>query len=247
MPVLTRRRRATPTSGCHGAQPWSGPRVIPEVDPAQCDHRSALATGLGVCPDVRHGVAATRRFIRASLAWYRPHRGRLPTMRPRCFCCLDLDAQTWPVRTNLPGRCRVTPGGTVCEGEADVCAMGGCRGNEARAPVQRACGPSALTPVTPLDPQSAGGEVAVLREELSAFQPLLALSMLMTVSADIDEILRLATSSMTSLAPCRLVAVRLDGAWWPDPLRSPHHAHQLEAEPPVACAGRRGALRRQPG
>ena len=137
---------------------------------------------------------------------------------------------------------RETPASTVCEGEADVCAMGGCRGNAARAPVQRACGPSALTLVTPLDPPSAGGEVAVLREELSAFQPLLALSMLMTVSADTDEILRLATSSMTSLAPCRLAAVRLDGAWWPDPSRSPHHAQQLEAEL-ARLGGRDGEVR----
>src|SRR6202042_3590767 len=108
--------------------------------------------------------------------------------------------------------------------------MGGWRDSAARAPVQWACGPAALTLVTPLDPPSAGGEVAVLREELSAFQPLLAPSMLMTVSADADEILRLATSSMTSLAPCRLAAVRLDGAWWPDPSRSPHDAEQIEAE-----------------
>ena len=108
--------------------------------------------------------------------------------------------------------------------------------------MQWAWGPSALTLVTRLGQPSVGGEVAVLREELSAFQPLLALSMLMTVSADADEILRLATSSMPSLAPCRVTAVRLDGAWWPDPSRSPPDAEQLEAEL-ARLGGREGEVR----
>src|ERR1700726_4543637 len=121
--------------------------------------------------------------------------------------CTNLAGSHYPARP-VRGETRRD---TICEDDGDVCAMGGCRGSAARAPVQWACGPSALTLVTPLDPppaggEVAGGEVAVLREELSAFQPLLALSMLMTVSADTDEILRLATSSVTSLAPCRLAA-----------------------------------------
>ena len=53
-----------------------------------------------------------------------------------------------------------------------------------------------------------------LREHLSAFRPLLALSMVMTGIADEDEIVRLAVTAIPSLGPFRAEAVRLDGGWW---------------------------------
>ncbi|MDQ1467201.1 MAG: hypothetical protein QOH10_1616 [Actinomycetota bacterium] len=53
-----------------------------------------------------------------------------------------------------------------------------------------------------------------LREHLSAFRPLLALSMVMTGTADEDAIVRLATTAVPSLGPFRAEAVSLDGKWW---------------------------------
>jgi sugar diacid utilization regulator len=54
------------------------------------------------------------------------------------------------------------------------------------------------------------------RDELSAFRPLLALSMVMNGTADEDEILRLATSAVAALGPFRTEAVHLDGRWRSD-------------------------------
>ena len=54
-----------------------------------------------------------------------------------------------------------------------------------------------------------------LREHLSAFRPLLALSMVMTDTADEDEIIRLATTAIPSLGPFRAEAVSLDGPGGP--------------------------------
>jgi hypothetical protein len=71
---------------------------------------------------------------------------------------------------------------------------------------------------------------ADLREHLSAFRPLLALSMVMTDTADEDEIIRLATTAIPSLGPFRAEAVCLDGAWWPGvatgELRAPYGARR---------------------
>lgn len=70
-----------------------------------------------------------------------------------------------------------------------------------------------------------------LREQLSAFRPLLALSMVMTGSADEDAIVRLATTAVPSLGPFRAEAVYLDGGWWSDTsLRSREPAADLERQ-----------------
>jgi DNA-binding PucR family transcriptional regulator len=70
-----------------------------------------------------------------------------------------------------------------------------------------------------------------LREHLSAFRPLLALSMVMTDTADEDEIIRLATTAIPSLGPFGAEAVSLDGAWWPGAtVRSTAPAVDLERQ-----------------
>jgi sugar diacid utilization regulator len=70
-----------------------------------------------------------------------------------------------------------------------------------------------------------------LREQLSAFRPLLALSMVMTGSADEDAIVRLATTAVPSLGPFRAEAVYLDGGWWSDAsVRSREPAADLERQ-----------------
>ncbi len=70
-----------------------------------------------------------------------------------------------------------------------------------------------------------------LREHLSAFRPLLALSMVMTETADEDEIIRMATTAIPSLGPFRAEAVSLDGAWWSGrSVRSTEPAADLERQ-----------------
>ncbi len=59
---------------------------------------------------------------------------------------------------------------------------------------------------------AAGGDTG-LREQLTSFRPLLALSMVMTSSRDETEILRIAASAVPSLGGCRAEAVYLDGEW----------------------------------
>jgi sugar diacid utilization regulator len=70
-----------------------------------------------------------------------------------------------------------------------------------------------------------------LREHLSAFRPLLALSIVMTGIADEDEIVRLATTAIPSLGPFRAEAVRLDGGWWKgDGVRTSEPSAHLERQ-----------------
>jgi sugar diacid utilization regulator len=70
-----------------------------------------------------------------------------------------------------------------------------------------------------------------LREHLSAFRPLLALSMVMTETSDEDEIIRMATSAIPSLGPFRAEAVFFDGAWWSGrSVRSTEPAADLERQ-----------------
>lgn len=62
------------------------------------------------------------------------------------------------------------------------------------------------------------GEPAVdlrLREQLSNLEGLLVVFMLMTESANADQVLQLAATSLTSLSQCRFVGVYLrDSGWW---------------------------------
>jgi sugar diacid utilization regulator len=53
----------------------------------------------------------------------------------------------------------------------------------------------------------------VARDQLSSFHALLVLSMVMTRSADEDEILQLMTTAVPSLAPAKALALWLDGEW----------------------------------
>ncbi|MDQ1448945.1 MAG: hypothetical protein QOC79_1916 [Actinomycetota bacterium] len=70
-----------------------------------------------------------------------------------------------------------------------------------------------------------------LREHLSAFRPLLALSMVMTETSDEDEIIRMATTAIPSLGPFRAEAVFFDGAWWTGrSVRSTEPAADLERQ-----------------
>lgn len=59
----------------------------------------------------------------------------------------------------------------------------------------------------------ANGSVAVLRDQLASFRPLLALSMMMTNSRDEDQILGIAATTVPSLGGCRAEAVRVDDDW----------------------------------
>ena len=76
-----------------------------------------------------------------------------------------------------------------------------------------------------------------LREHLSAFRPLLALSMVMTGTPDEDEIVRLATTAVPSLGPFRAEAVYLNGGWWTGAsVRSREPAADLERQLETLCA-----------
>src|SRR6266478_3695308 len=91
----------------------------------------------------------------------------------------------------------------------------------------RYCGPKTQRPGVSVSYTGDGD----LREHLSAFRQLLALSMVMTDTADEDEIIRLATTAIPSLGPFRGAAVSLDGAWWPGAtVRSTAPAVDLERQ-----------------
>jgi sugar diacid utilization regulator len=60
-----------------------------------------------------------------------------------------------------------------------------------------------------------GADEPSLRAQLSTFSPLLALATVLTTTADVDEILRIATTAVRSFGPLRTEAVYLDGGWWP--------------------------------
>src|SRR5579862_9375426 len=97
------------------------------------------------------------------------------------------------------------PGGTPLDRYADHGATMASAGNGRRSRRTSARSPHA--------PPPPGSEAAALRDQLSAFGPVLALSMLMTTAPNEREILRLATSAMPSLAHCRLEGVHIDNAW----------------------------------
>ncbi len=80
-----------------------------------------------------------------------------------------------------------------------------------------------------------------LREHLSAFRPLLALSMVMTETSDEDEIIRMATTAIPSFGLFRAEAVFFDGAWWSGrSVRSTQPAADLERQlEPLDRAGGR--------
>jgi sugar diacid utilization regulator len=79
-----------------------------------------------------------------------------------------------------------------------------------------------------------------LREQLSAFRPLLALSMVMTGTADENEIVRIAITAVPSLGPFRAEAVYLDGGFWTgDSVRLREPLADLERQ--LEAVGRAGA------
>lgn len=59
------------------------------------------------------------------------------------------------------------------------------------------------------------GQVAALRAQLTNLRALLVLAILMTESADEEQILRLAASSARSLGTWRIAGFLLGGTWWP--------------------------------
>jgi sugar diacid utilization regulator len=90
-----------------------------------------------------------------------------------------------------------------------------------------------------------------LRGQLTNLRALLVLSILMTESADHEQILRLAASAASSLGGWRVAGFVIAGTWWPGPeapaAKSPA-AESLAAESPAAAgAGLAGQLRALPG
>jgi DNA-binding PucR family transcriptional regulator len=77
------------------------------------------------------------------------------------------------------------------------------------------------------------------REQLSNLQGLLMLSMLMTESGDESKILHLATTSIPSFAPCRLVGVYLgDGRWASPPSAEVREAAEAQFDVLTRVGGR---------
>jgi sugar diacid utilization regulator len=82
---------------------------------------------------------------------------------------------------------------------------------------------------------TARDELALLRGQLTNLRALLVLSILMTESADDQQILRLATSAASSLGSWQIAGFAIGGTWWPGGDRAaqvdPGLAGQLAALP----------------
>ena len=94
-------------------------------------------------------------------------------------------------------------------------------------------------------PQANGDPLASLRGQLTNLRALLVLSILMTESADAEQILRLASSAASSLGTWQIAGFVIEGAWWTGNHASravdPALADQLRALPetggPVTAPG----------
>jgi sugar diacid utilization regulator len=79
---------------------------------------------------------------------------------------------------------------------------------------------------------------SVARDQLSSFHALLVLSMVMTRSGDEEEILRLATTAVPSLAPVRPIALWLDAGWRAiGELATPEHPGAISVQLPALPEG----------
>jgi hypothetical protein len=86
--------------------------------------------------------------------------------------------------------------------------------------------------VTGLTEDADEQEATSLREQLASFRPLLALSMVMTGSADEPEILGIATTAIPSVGgDCRAEGVHLDDDWRSvGPVGRPANAEFLQTQ-----------------
>src|SRR5258705_12731328 len=73
-------------------------------------------------------------------------------------------------------------------------------------------------------------ELGLLRSQLTNLRALLVLSILMTESADDQQILRLATSAATSLGTWQIAGFVIGEEWWAGSRRSGAPGPQLAAE-----------------
>ena len=92
---------------------------------------------------------------------------------------------------------------------------------------ESAAGPSLASPHRP-DPRR--DELGLLRSQLTNLRALLVLSILMTESADDQQILRLATSAATSLGSWQIAGFVIGGAWWAGSRRRGAPGPELAAE-----------------
>ena len=93
--------------------------------------------------------------------------------------------------------------------------------------VESAAGPSLASPHRQ-DPRR--DELGLLRSQLTNLRALLVLSILMTESADDQQILRLATSAATSLGTWQIAGFVIGGAWWAGSRRCGAPGPELAAE-----------------
>ena len=99
-----------------------------------------------------------------------------------------------------------------------------------------------MLPAAPRTPDEQPAELAALRDQLSSFRALLALSTVMTSCENEDEILHLATTAVPSLARARAAAVWLDLDWRTvGPVRRPAGAAALRSQL-MALPARGGAV-----